>query len=718
MFDFGNANDAQKLAISHTDGPLLITAGPGTGKTFTLVQRVVFLIQEHNIHPEEIMIATFTEKAAKELITRITNELVSRNIKANINEMYIGTFHSICLRLIKEHLEYTRIKKNYRLLDSFDQQYLIFQNISSFRKINGFSNIVASQGAWKQANELCFLLNNLTEELIDYNQLVADGNTDISTVGQVLEQYALLLTEKNMLDFSSIQTEAYWLLKNNQGILDEIYEQVKYIMIDEYQDTNYIQEQIVFLLAGERQNIAVVGDDDQGLYRFRGATIRNILEFPRKFEENKCKQVALVINYRSDSQIVDFYNRWISVTGGADFKFRWDKYRYDKVIVPHEKSMLKSPTVIKVSGEDDEDEWHENVLCFIRKLKSSGKLTNLNQIAFLFNSVKSDKPKALAQYLEQNGINVYSPRSDMYFERDEIKLIIGCLILIFPVYANNIGKRNFSFVDEALCRYYENCVQFALPVVKANRLLLRWIQEKGKTHAVLHKNTDYAFSGLLYQLFEFTPFAKILDDDLNNGAVDLRPIRNLAKLSQIVAKFEYLHHVNIFTQKKFDDTIEKFFNMYMRFLFNGGIGEYEDDTEYAPSGCVSFLTIHQSKGMEFPIVIVGSLGNNPRNRNSELLSEIENKYFYRKAFEPADTIKFFDFWRLYYTAFSRAQDLLVLSCNEKEGQGRQPSKYFEDSYKNLLSFDSPSFDITEFDIKKVKEVNLKETYSFTSYNFV
>ena len=102
------------------------------------------------------------------------------------------------------------------------------------------TNIVASQGAWKQANELCFLLNNLTEELIDYNQLVADGNTDISTVGQVLEQYALLLTEKNMLDFSSIQTEAYWLLKNNQGILDEIYEQVKYIMIDEYQDTNRI----------------------------------------------------------------------------------------------------------------------------------------------------------------------------------------------------------------------------------------------------------------------------------------------------------------------------------------------------------------------------------------------------------------------------------------------------------------------------------------------
>lgn len=134
MFDFKNANMEQKSAISHVDGPLLITAGPGTGKTFTLVQRIVYLIQECNVLPSEIMVTTFTEKASKELITRITNELLSRNITIDINEMYIGTFHSICLRFIKEHIEFTRIKKNYRLLDSFDQQYFVFQHIYEFRK--------------------------------------------------------------------------------------------------------------------------------------------------------------------------------------------------------------------------------------------------------------------------------------------------------------------------------------------------------------------------------------------------------------------------------------------------------------------------------------------------------------------------------------------------------------------------------------------------------
>lgn len=113
MFDFGNSNEGQRTAISSADGPVLIIAGPGTGKTYTLVQRTVYLIEECGVRPESIFIATFTEKAAKELITRITNELSERGISVNINEMYIGTFHSLCLRILKEHLEFTRLKKNY-----------------------------------------------------------------------------------------------------------------------------------------------------------------------------------------------------------------------------------------------------------------------------------------------------------------------------------------------------------------------------------------------------------------------------------------------------------------------------------------------------------------------------------------------------------------------------------------------------------------------------
>ena len=412
---------------------------------------------------------------------------------------------------------------------------------------------------------------------------------DIQLAGEIIKIYNSILDEQNMLDFSSIQTQAYFMLKNNPDILAEIQEKIQYIMIDEYQDTNYIQEQIVFLLAGEKQNIAVVGDDDQGLYRFRGATIRNILEFPQKFEEGKCKKVSLVVNYRSDSRIVDFYNNWMSTTGGKDFKFEWDNFRYDKTILPFENSEIESPSVVKVIGEDDEDEWHETVLRFIEKLVESGKVTNLNQIAFLFNSVRSDKPVKLANYLEQNGINIYSPRSNMFFQRDEIMLSLGILLLTFTRYIQNLNDRNFTFVDESLCTYYERCIEIALPYIKKDVGLRNWIALKGSELAQMSKNTDYAFSGMLYQMFEFSPFVEILNTELTNGATDLRPIRNLAKLSQIIAKYEYLHHVNIFTSKTIDNVVERFFNMYMRFLFNGGIGEYEDDSEYAPSGCVSFL---------------------------------------------------------------------------------------------------------------------------------
>ena len=221
MFDFGNANDAQRAAISITDGPVLITAGPGTGKTFTLVQRTIYLIEEKKVKPESIFIATFTEKAAKELVTRITNELAERNITANLNEMYIGTFHSLCLKILKEKLEYTRLRRNYRLLDSFDQQYMVFQSINRFRAIAGVELILPKRGAWRQAATICDYVNKLSEELIPPEELMKDSNPSISMIGQILQTYRQLMDENNLMDFASIQTETYSLLMDNPQILQE-----------------------------------------------------------------------------------------------------------------------------------------------------------------------------------------------------------------------------------------------------------------------------------------------------------------------------------------------------------------------------------------------------------------------------------------------------------------------------------------------------------------
>lgn len=720
MFDFGNANEGQRQAIAAAEGPVLITAGPGTGKTYTLVQRAIYLIEECGVKPESIFIATFTEKAAKELITRITNELSNRSIDANINEMYIGTFHSLCLRILKEHLEFTRLRRNYRLLDAFDQKYMVFQNIYRFRNIPEVEAVLPNSGAWKQSEAICNYVNNLSEELVTPEELMSDSDLSIAALGRMLKEYRDILTEGNLMDFSSIQIEAYHLLCDHADILEEMRSKVTHIMVDEYQDTNFIQEQFVFLLAGERKNICVVGDDDQGLYRFRGATIRNILEFPKKFADGECLVIPLVINYRSNSDTVDFYNEWMTTTDGAKFKFRWDNFRYDKKIVPHEKTTLHSPAVVKLASEDDTDEWHEKILHFINDLKNSGKLTDYNQIAFLFNSVKHPRVTALARFLEKNHINVYSPRSDMFFQRDEIRLALGCLMLMFPRYIQGLENGDYTFLQSKHLTYYRNCIITANEYLTQpeHSDLLKWIRHRGKYHVSLTGATDYAYCGLLYQLFEFQPFAGILDTEMDVGVVDIRPARNLAKLTQIIGKFEYLHRVDVLDageyrgKRRIDQNTEMLFNLYLRLLYDGGITEYEDDSEYAPSGCVSFLTIHQSKGMEFPIVLVDSLANVPRKNTNDLMMQIEERYFKRPAFEPYDVTKYFDFWRLYYTAFSRAQDLLILTCCEDK---RTPSNYFKDIYGKLQSVKSPGFDIREFDFKPIKGVNIKNTYSFTSH---
>ena len=720
MFDFGNANENQKKAISTTDGPVLITAGPGTGKTYTLVQRTLFLIQECGVDPESIFIATFTEKAAKEIITRITNELSDRGISVNVNEMYIGTFHSLCLRIIKEHLEYTGLHKNYRILDSFDQQYTVFQNIRRFKDIPEFENVVSIKGSWNKSEKICSYVNALTEEIVSPKELMEDENPDINVIGHILKEYRDILHEGNLLDFSGIQAEAYKLLKNNSIVLEEIRFCISHIMIDEYQDTNYIQEQLVFLLAGEENNICVVGDDDQGLYRFRGATIRNILEFPGKFKSGECRVIPLTVNYRSNSDIVDFYNKWMETTSGAGYIFEWDKYRYDKKIEPSCRSNIKSPAVVKLAGEDDPDEWHEKILKFVTALKESGKLTDYNQIAFLFSSVKHQKAAALAQYLEKNGVNVYSPRSDMFFQREEIKLALGFLMLLFPKYVKGLENQEYEYLKPENYQYYTDCIKLANNYVsKAEKQGFRqWIRVKGIEHLGLQGTTDYAYCGLLYQMFAFLPFRDILNIDMSGGVTDIRPSRNLATLTQILGKFEYLHNIDVLDggvyrgRRRLDQNTELLFNLYLKLLFDGGIAEYEDETEYAPSGCVSFLTIHQSKGMEFPVCFVDSLFNGPRKNTNDLMIDIEGKYFERQAFEPYGTIKYFDFWRLYYTAFSRAQNLLILTCNEDK---RTPGKHFKDIYDDLISVEDERFDPEDFELAPVKSVDIKDNYSFTSH---
>ena len=717
-----NANPDQLRAIQQTDGPLLIIAGPGSGKTFTLVERIVYLITQNRVQPENLLVVTFTEKAAQELTTRISNRLLELDIRFNLNEMYLGTFHSICLRWLEEYREFTRLKRSFTMMDQFDQQYFLYKRVSKYQELPHIDHLIkpeSRQKTWDKTANLLKWLNVVSEEALDYKQLKTAEHDEVKALGYAYELYQQQLEEENALDFSTIQYEALKLLREHPEVLAALREKIQYLMVDEYQDTNTVQEQLLSMLAGELPNLCVVGDDDQGLYRFRGATIRNILQFPNKFPAGQCEQVQLSTNYRSHPDIIRFYNRWML---DQNWSANGQTFRFDKTIQPREDDFAEVPSVIKVSGPSSED-WHQEVLAFLHHLRDEGQLTDWNQVAFLFRSVKNDKVVALSQFLEENGIPVYSPRSNQFFERDEVKLMIGAMLFLFPQFGNPQLGEVRKWDDNAhlnIWDYYDQeCFALFAEQLREpeNEDLLRWCRRMAKKHLVLTENANYSFSGLFYDLLRFPLFSHYLDESLmRSGIQDNRPMRNLAIFSQLLVKFEYLQRVSVLTPKFLTKNLQGLFNQFFRFLMEGGIDEYEDSSEYAPSGCVSFLTIHQSKGLEFPVVIVGSLNEVPRKQFSDLDRILEEGgYLSRPEFEPLEETKHFDFNRLFYTAYSRAQNLLVLSCAEKQGRGRTPSKYFADYYGELPSWCDEAFDAAALPLERVKDVNLKREYSFTSH---
>lgn len=713
-------NDAQERAATTTEGPLLIIAGPGSGKTHTLVERIVHLITEHKVAPTQLLISTFTEKAAAELVTRISNRLGELGVALNVHEMYLGTFHSICLRLLDENREHTRLKRNYAVLDQFDQQYLLYRALNDYKAIEGYDTIINNAtGRWSQAADLAAWLSLVSEELLDVEHLLVAEDPRVRALGRLHLHYEQQLVAENALDFSTIELEAYRLLTGHPELLAALQVQLRYLMVDEYQDTNTVQEAILLLLAGGHNNLCVVGDDDQGIYRFRGATIRNILEFPKQFTI-PCARVELTRNYRSHPGIIDFYNRWMDDTNWSDGS---TTLRYQKTIKPQDGEFWEGPAVMRVSADGGDPAWHAEILAFLKHLRSSGALADWNQVAFLFHSVRADRTASLAQALESAGIPIYAPRSNLYFDREEVQLFLGALLFAFPMFPESLRKHWPTEADEPpVWAYYETCIgRFVESAMQPeNKELLDWLRRRARDHVRLDhegesaKHLDYAFSGLFYQVLQFPLFARYLGAESLGGLVDSRPARNLAQMSRLLVRFEHLHGIFTLGPRLRRDLVS-LGNHYLRFLHDGGIAEFEDSAEFAPSGCVPFLTIHQAKGLEFPVVVCDSLHAVPRKQHTDLDAVLQTQFYRKKPFEPLDRIKVFDFKRLYYTAFSRPQNLLVLTCSEREGRQPVPSKWFRPCFEALPSWRGHCDALARIELAVIKPVDLKSEYSFTGH---
>ncbi len=796
LVDF-KPNDNQREAILHTEGPLYLPAGPGSGKTRVLLWRTLYLIVFQGVSPDEIYLSTFTKKAAhqlqegiRSLLSMVTN---LTDVPFDISRMYVGTIHSLCQRLITDR-RFSSARRRHEqpsLLDELSQYFFVSRNRhwSSFvqdlglgdgldeihQAINGYFGW-PSESKHKAVVNAIALFNRLSEECIEPDGL--DGRITDDGLRALLKMYSryvkTLLTERSVpqTDFSLLQQEAFKLLVSFDGSGNVF----KHIIIDEYQDTNTIQEKIIFKLGEGSKNICVVGDDDQALYRFRGATVENFVEFPNKCQENlgiEPRIIPLDTNYRSRKGIVKLYSDFISACNWQRNGNPNAQYRVPKDIKAFRKEDGAS---VVASTPGRPDDVCPQIARLVKQLLDSGKVENENQIAFLFPSLKTDQVTRFRQALEELGLKVYAPRAGRFLEVAEAVDVFGVFLHIFGkpnrgFYSGQDYHDYFNWIDEAhkvgkeiidadpmlqqfvqdrkadleraqrdylallslinrrgwsldqpynlatMKRQLHDTVGIS-DIARRNiassyfdRVVIRRQQEGNpiRLDYVLKRATslDWNILDLFYRLCGFQHFKAMFD--LAEAGVDEGPICNLSLISQYLAKFMDEYRPIITAEILLEDGFQRLlFGSYLYALFRLGESEYEDAEDPFPKGRIPFLTIHQAKGLEFPVVVFG----NPRKKQRvQRVEEIVQPLLDRQG-EPLERMGEFDMMRLFYVALSRAKNLLIIPHWSSQGN------YVSQPLRDLLDDDHlvriPDFDVATLPAARIEKDELPKNYSYTS----
>jgi len=787
-------DDEQEKAILYTGNkPLFITAAPGSGKTRVLLWRTVNLIVCHNVNPEEIYLSTFTEKAAyqlreglKSLLGLASNET---NKPYDISKMYLGTIHSNCHRILTDR-KFSKEKHRMRppIVFSESQQYFhIYRRRfwdemiraggfkdteSGILEINEFFTY-AGRSRHRAVTSCISFFNRMSEEVIDPK----DHKPKDRILKRLLKMYKFYLESLKKpvarnADLSLLQQEALRIIENNA----ESGNAFKHIIIDEYQDTNAVQERLFFGMAKGGANLCVVGDDDQALYRFRGATVENFVDFETRCLRHlkmKPKKVNLRINYRSREEIVKFYTDFIKQIDWAKDKKKKEYYRIaNKKLDAYRKT--KDPAVV-ASTEGDSPAVCESIVNFVVKLKKEKKIQDYNQVAFLFPYLRGNsRVKELKEHFEKKHIKVYAPRAGRFLDVDESLAIFGLFIKILgrPGFSHDItGRDAHEFID-----WLDRCEEVADTLMSKELALKRFIDDKrkeiervkkdyelliacAKRHRIkletpfkidmrrVFANTsgiseqarrsitskffekileirerenrpfnvryiinrasalDWNLLDLFYQLNGFKHFRAMYD--IAEKGEDEGPVCNLGLITQYLA--EYMDHYGqiIVAERLVDNMLLRtFFISFCFSLYRLQESEYEDADDPFPKGRVSFLTIHQSKGLEFPVVVLGSLYR--QKRKAPVVESIVRDLL-KKEGEPLDRITLFDNMRLFYVALSRAANLLVIPRIKKRGVR------IMEEFKPILEQRFCTLDKLNF--SKLPEANLDKEELGKSYSY-
>lgn len=606
-------NPNQKLAVTTVEGPLLVIAGAGSGKTRVLTMRIAHLIEGHQVPPYRIAAVTFTNKAAQEMRERVEDLVGSRSA-----EVFMGTFHSLCVRILRIEVAQSGYKPGFQIFDQSDQLAVIRECLKELDldpKRVAPKQILASIGKAKD------------ELLTPADYPVSGGDFWGQTVSRVYEKYQEKLQRSNALDFDDLIMATVQMFQKHPDILGKYQERFRYILVDEYQDTNMAQYMLVRLLAQERGNICVVGDEDQSIYAFRGADIRNILEFEKDFPG--AAVVKLEENYRSTKTILGAANSVIQNNTERKEKTLWTNRDQGELVVFHQ-------------GETERDE-ARFVAEAINRLRGE-KGSAFKDFTILYRT------HALSRVFEEEfmrrGVPYRIVAGLRFYERKEIKDLLAYLRLIQNpdndlafLRIVNVPKRGLG--DATLARLAAYAEEFEISLFATLSFLdgvdglTARFKNSLESFKVLIEGLrmqlgDFTLTELTKSVLEQSGYLRELESEGDSEA--LARIENLQEFLSVTSQFEadvsptdlgaLLEHVALIN---------------------------EVDSYDAAADAVNMMTIHGSKGLEFPVVFIVGLEEDifPHARSSFESEQLEEER------------------RLAYVGMTRAQDRLFLTCSRQ-----------------------------------------------------
>ncbi|MCL1995457.1 MAG: UvrD-helicase domain-containing protein [Defluviitaleaceae bacterium] len=552
-------NQIQRKAVLHTEGPLLLLSGAGSGKTRVITHRIAY-IMEQGTPDYNILAITFTNKAAKEMKTRL------ESILNGPNSVWISTFHSLCARILRVHIDKLGYGSNFTIYDSTDSQRLLRECI---RELNISEKVHSAKSA---ANKISNLKDGLMSPA-DYERIATDIKD--KTFAKIYDHYQKALFKNNALDFDDIILKTLELFANNPRVLEIYQNRFRYIMVDEYQDTNIAQYTLINMLANLHKNLCVVGDDDQSIYGWRGANIRNILDFEKDFPGTKV--IKLEQNYRSTEYILE----------AANCVIRNNIVRKDKSLWTQKP---KGEKVIYVTNLNDIDEGS-----FVAKTIKDN-YTTYSDVAVLYR--KNSLSRVMEDHLVRNNVPYKVFGGVRFYDRKEIKDILAYLTVLHNPKDGvamrrivNVPKRGIGSVtvDKIAAFAFQSEISFFDALKNSSQLGLKTKKIDDFVSLIEHLlEFKGSISQLITEIIKKTDYEQELGDDPieHEGRLE-----NIQELINKATEFE-----ESYEDKEQTPTLAAFLE---EVSLVADIDTYDKDKGY-----VSLMTVHSAKGLEFPVVFL------------------------------------------------------------------------------------------------------------------